>query len=222
MRFYNPSEVETSYDGSLPWETLYRSSKEETWARYLSNPFDPSQLELWWKLALENVSWERKTKTRSSSWFVTNGCKCRYQYSGTVWSPTVWPGWLRKITNYVMEKIGWIENHPNSCNVNLYEDGMDAVGWHCDDEELFQSKTNQAAIISLSLGSTRTFQFKHKRDNSKFEQIKLKNGDILTMEGFFQKNFHHRILRDSTQTRPRINLTWRWIKKHEETCQKAQ
>ena len=92
-------------------------------------------------MALENVSWERKTHSRITAWFVRDGCNCSYKYSGTAWSPNVWLGWLRIITNYVMDKIGWIENHPNSCNVNLYEDGMDAVGWHCDDEELFQSHT---------------------------------------------------------------------------------
>ena len=35
------------------------------------------------------------------------------------------------------------------------------------------------------------------------------------MEGMFQKHFRHRVPKDPSVLEPRINFTWRWIKKHE-------
>lgn len=41
---------------------------------------------------------------------------------------------------------------PDSCNVNLYEDGSHAVGWHADDEALFQGLERDVSIVSLHFG----------------------------------------------------------------------
>ncbi len=41
---------------------------------------------------------------------------------------------------------------PDGCNVNLYRNGEDSVGWHSDDEDLFLGARETIRIISLSLG----------------------------------------------------------------------
>ena len=46
--------------------------------------------------------------------------------------------------------------------------------------------------------------------------VHLKNGDILTMEGLFQKYYQHRVPRQGKCTEPRINFTWRYIVNHSE------
>ena len=39
------------------------------------------------------------------------------------------------------------------------------------------------------------------------------------MEGMFQKFFQHRVPKSHYPVGGRINFTWRWIEKHEQTCQ---
>ena len=106
---------------------------------------------------------------------------------------------------------------PTSCNLNLYEDGSQAVGWHADDELLFRAVDEDAAIVSLSLGASRAFQVKIKGASTS-RQLTLKSGDILVMLGKTQKHYSHRVPSDISVTQPRINLTWRWIRQHQAGC----
>jgi hypothetical protein len=48
-------------------------------------------------------------------------------------------------------------------------------------------------------------------------EMDLEHGDLLTMEGKCQKHTIHMLPR-ALCTEPRINLTWRWIRKHSEDC----
>ncbi|MBI1223439.1 MAG: alpha-ketoglutarate-dependent dioxygenase AlkB [Bacteroidetes bacterium] len=67
--------------------------------------------------------------------------------------------WIRPLTELksLCEKVSG-ETY-NSCLLNLYHDGTEAMGWHSDDEpELMKD----ACIASLSLGASRRFVFKHK------------------------------------------------------------
>jgi len=110
---------------------------------------------------------------------------------------------------------------PNCCNLNLYEDGSHSVGWHSDDEALFQGKHSDCRIISLSLGARRKFELRlnwPQQGESPVTQIMLHGGDILTMEGMLQKHMQHRVGKEASAEGPRINLTWRWIKQHVSRC----
>merc|ERR1711862_338785 len=105
---------------------------------------------------------------------------------------------------------------PNSCNLNLYEDGGMSVGWHSDDERLFNGKFQDIRIISFSLGARRKFELRPNWPDTGMVPIKpvlLGNGDLMTMEGMTQKHFQHRVPKEAVQG-PRINLTWRWTLKH--------
>ena len=104
---------------------------------------------------------------------------------------------------------------PNSCNLNLYSDGTMSVGWHADNERLFQATLRDTRIISVSLGATRTFELRlgapaGRRLSRAAYRMRLSDGDVCTMEGLTQKYYQHRVPPDSS-TGPRINLTWRWI-----------
>eukprot|EP00439_Symbiodinium_sp_Y106_P057808 s5844_g8.t1 len=151
------------------------------------------------------------------------------------------------------------EDWPDSCNVNLYEDGSNSVGWHSDDEALFQGLIHDTRIISLSLGQQRKFDLRknwpedglallaswrlplcarpqatrravlmllsclcasHAGEKIQ-ERLHLGNGALATMEGMLQKHYMHRVPREADDLGPRINLTWRWIKKHSQDCPKA-
>ena len=72
---------------------------------------------------------------------------------------------------------------PNACNMNWYLDGSSSVGWHADDEPLFQGLTRDACIISLSLGAGRRFDCRLTNGRgAQQKSICLQDGDLMTME----------------------------------------
>jgi len=144
--------------------------------------------------------------------------KGNYQYSGLNWPGKEFPEWFIKITKIIMTNFN-LKKMPNSCNINLYKDGSEGVGWHSDNESIFQSKYRDSMIISLSLGATRKFQFKKQANNNNPISINLKSGDILTMEGLFQRFYFHRIIPEYYIEKNRVNFTWRWITLHRKVDQ---
>ena len=113
---------------------------------------------------------------------------------------------------------------PDCCSVNLYEGGQSFVGWHADDEDLFQGKHEAIRIIAVSLGQTRDFELRPALANARASgqwrgghsqtSVKLHHGDVCTMEGFTQKHYQHRLPPGRTVDGIRINLTWRWTRGH--------
>jgi len=161
---------------------------------------------------------------RATSWMVQRGCTCTYAYGGVDVLPEVFPPWMHELMELCMPLCGLREDAwPNSCNLNLYESGKAGVGWHADDEELFQGTYDEAdvQIISLSLGATRTFELRTKATDAKGERevfsVALADGDLCTMEGLTQHFYQHAVP-EETATGPRINLTWRHIRRHQPGC----
>ncbi|CAM1333304.1 alpha-ketoglutarate-dependent dioxygenase AlkB family protein [Tenacibaculum aestuariivivum] len=97
----------------------------------------------------------------------------------------------------------------NSCLLNLYHDGSEGMAWHSDGEK--DLKEN-GAIASLSLGAERKFGFKHKDTKETVYKI-LQHGSLLVMKDETQKHWLHSLPRTKKVHRPRINLTFRTIKK---------
>lgn len=92
--------------------------------------------------------------------------------------------------------------------LNLYRDGNDSNGWHADNEkELGEHPT----IASLSLGTTRTFHFKHRNLKEERHKINLEHGSLLIMKGAMQKHWLHQIPKTKKTIGERINLTFRSI-----------
>ena len=48
---------------------------------------------------------------------------------------------------------------PNSCNLNLYRNGSEAVEWHSDGEELFGYEGEELTIVTVTLGASIFFRF---------------------------------------------------------------
>jgi alkylated DNA repair dioxygenase AlkB len=81
------------------------------------------------------------------------------------------------------------------------------MGWHSDDEKELDAKS---PIASLSLGATRKFAFRHKKDKTT-HSIFLENGGALIMHSPTQEHWHHTLLKTKKIDEPRINLTFRSI-----------
>jgi len=205
--------------------------KYYSFVRHIKNGISSELLAQWWKTILLNCEWlnpsiTERTIPRLVCWLTDEGCSCTYNYSGAVSTPVKKPQWLVEIGRVVMKILGWEDqvDDPSACNINLYRDGEDCVGWHADDENLFGGLVGNCLIMSLSLGQTRTFQMKLKESHYEYNpptSIRLDHGDICTMEGLMQRFYWHRVPPNIAESNPRINLTFRWIVNHRKTCPKS-
>ena len=174
-----------------------------------------------WKIELLNKINYQEFENYSTAWFTFDGCDCNYDYSQKKIMNQKPPAIINEIKNYINNFIDI--KYFNSCNVMLYKNGNDKVGWHSDDEHLFDLRNKKGKIISFSLGETRLMEVKRNDINnlnkkSKIHKINIKNGDILIMTGYFQKIYLHRIKEDNNINGLRINLTFRKIINHHQYC----
>lgn len=181
--------------------------------------------------AWTGASYKGATLLRQTAWFtLDSACTCEYGYSDT-WQPQIksekMSQVLRDITASVVEVVG---GDFNSVNLNYYPRGG-GVGAHADDEFLFDGLNRETRIVSLSLcgksaggGGTRKFEVKRKDKNHSNEkkEILLKHGDLMTMEGLFQKYYLHSVWPGDSKSHlenplcqgERVNLTWRTVVRH--------
>jgi len=128
-----------------------------------------------------------------------------YRYSGVRHEPHPWPSLLLPLR----ERLAGETGVPfNSVLANLYRDGRDSMGWHSDDEPELGERP---LIASLSLGATRRFVLRHRRDPSRKHTLQLPDGSLLLMRGDTQAQWRHALPRTARPIGPRINLTFRRI-----------
>jgi alkylated DNA repair dioxygenase AlkB len=140
---------------------------------------------------------------RLSCWIGDSGAG--YRYSGAHFEPNPWPVALRPIRARLADEL---RIDFNSVLANLYRDGRDCMGWHSDDEPELGSRP---LIASLSLGGTRRFVLKHRKDPSMKLALELPPGSLLVMRGATQANYRHALPRTARPVGARINLTFRRI-----------
>lgn len=101
----------------------------------------------------------------------------------------------------------------NAVLLNLYRNGNDSVAWHSDKEHKIGTNPN---IASVTFGQTRSFRFRHKTDKSVPQlNIPLHHGTLLLMSGTTNTFWEHHIPKSAKDMLPRINLTFRQVRKHE-------
>jgi len=99
----------------------------------------------------------------------------------------------------------------NGVLLNLYRNGKDGVGWHSDRTESFGP---DQIIASVSFGETRPFRLRHKtRKDMPMVEIPLTHGTLLLMAGTTQTHWEHHIPKTAKDILPRINLTFRQVKR---------
>jgi len=216
----------------LSWHLVLRDESRRSYAAYMPSPVPQSRLAAFFNTIRDGTDWQQPQgpqgllMPRKTAWMVKPGCRCQYRYGGVMVEPQAFPAWMTDLIRTYMPYCGKTreEDWPDSCNVNLYEDGSDSVGWHSDNEALFQGLNEDVAIVSLSLGQPRKFDMRKNwpEEGEKVqESLHLGNGALATMEGMLQKHYMHRVAREAESLGPRINLTWRWIRAHAQACPKA-
>lgn len=160
----------------------------------------------------EQVPWEVHRIRMFGRWVDSPRLSCwigdpgtGYVYSGARFEPKPWPAALAALRPRIDEAAGVAMN---SVLANLYRDGRDAMGWHSDDEPELGARP---VIASLSLGGTRRFVFRHRRDPALKHELALAHGSLLLMAGDTQADWKHALPRTARQVSPRINLTFRRI-----------
>lgn len=243
LKLLSEKYAELNPAGELKWEHILMDEMRRSFVGLVKPQLPAGKLARFWKLVLDGTPWDQPISPvtnhripRKTAWMVSGNCQCTYMYGGLEVAPTVFPQWMEELMETYMPMCGLKsrEEWPNSCNLNLYADGGMSVAWHSDDEPLFHGKFVDCAIISLSLGQTRTFEVQLKESakknglakkdgfstqdgSSQITPISLASGDLLTMEGMMQKYYQHRVPKERSNG-PRINLTWRWVCKHQTTC----
>ncbi|WP_428774680.1 alpha-ketoglutarate-dependent dioxygenase AlkB family protein [Vibrio sp.] len=157
-----------------------------------------NQLE-WQQLAIAMFG-RKVLQPRLQAWYGEHS----YRYSGLTLEPRPWTEQLLNIKQQCETISG---AHFNTVLANLYRDGADYMGWHQDNEpELGPGPV----IASVSLGETRRFLFRHKRNKQKLE-FELPSGSLLLMRGDCQNSWQHSLPKTRKPKKARINLTFRQI-----------
>ena len=172
-----------------------------------------------YRIAESGTEWEQHCNMpRRTAWMVAGECQCQYEYGKFQVRPQRFPQWMLELMGEVMPHFGLLSpaEWPNSCNLNWYQGGSQAVGWHSDDEDLFRALRQPTTILSLSLGETRSFEVQRKAGRSRGISMKLATKDLVTMQGWMQ-HFRHRVPREAAAG-SRLNLTWRWVVQHVAAC----
>jgi alkylated DNA repair dioxygenase AlkB len=157
-----------------------------------------------WKQAPIKIMGKEILQPRLTAWHSDKGI--RYKYSGITMEAREWTTALHNIKHRI-ESISGVQF--NGVLLNRYRDGRDSMGWHRDNEKMLGTNP---VVGSVTLGSTRTFQFRNYQNKKITRTIELTDGSLLMMQGETQHFWEHRIPRTSKPVGERINLTFRVIK----------
>lgn len=247
-----PSETQPELlrDRSPGWQAVVEDDVRRSFCMVKRNVWPAGDLMKEFDLLVSNVKWSvLRNKadtfvTRSTAWYVPDGCCCRYTYGETSVDPQERPAWLRAIEARVLGEGCGLAQHewPTSINMNLYEHEGQNVGWHSDSEGLFRGCESDCRIVSASWGAPRSFEVALKDMQhpcgrpsifrESLQSVVLKSGDLCSMEGLFQKHYSHQVakgtpssaepLADVPPPTVRVNLTWRYLLQHKPYCPLAR
>ena len=178
-------------------------------ALYYEKAIPENQIKPIFDELLNNISWENERVVMFGKEIITkrkvafqSDSSIAYTYASRTKIGLPWKETLITLKN-IVESI--TKEKYNACLLNLYHNGEEAMGWHCDNEKEIVANSS---IASLSIGATRKFSFKHKVTKESIS-IQLENGSLLEMKGAIQQHWWHALPKSKKITESRINLTFR-------------
>jgi len=166
--------------------------------------------ELPWQADIVTLFGKTHITKRQIVWMGDEGLS--YQYSGHTRQAVPWTKPVFHVKQLVEQQLASIGIFVtfNSCLLNYYPSGSEGMGYHADDEKELGS---QPIIAALSLGATRKFVFKHKKNRHENKPVKvelyLESGQLIVMHGETQSHWKHTITKTKTVSEGRISLTFR-------------
>lgn len=94
----------------------------------------------------------------------------------------------------------------DSCLVNLYRDGNDAVAWHGD---TVRKVLATPLVFTVSLGARRAFLVRHAEGGPVVRRYTPGEGDLMVMGGRTQHEWLHAVPRDRRASGARMSVTFR-------------
>lgn len=94
----------------------------------------------------------------------------------------------------------------DSCLINLYRDGSDAVAWHAD---TVRKVMRDPLVATVSLGARRSFLVRPAAGGAVVRRYAPGEGDLLVMGGAMQHDWHHTVPRDKSASGARMSITLR-------------
>jgi alkylated DNA repair dioxygenase AlkB len=94
----------------------------------------------------------------------------------------------------------------DSCLVNLYRDGSDAVAWHAD---TVRKVMRDPLVATVSLGARRSFLVRRADGGPVVRRYAPGEGDLIVMGGAMQHDWHHTVPREKSASGARMSVTLR-------------
>lgn len=94
----------------------------------------------------------------------------------------------------------------DSCLVNLYRDGNDAVAWHGD---TVRKILEAPLVFTVSLGARRGFLLRRASGGPAVRRYNPGEGDLIVMGGRTQHDWRHAVPRDRRASGARMSVTFR-------------
>merc|ERR1712193_397791 len=117
----------------MNWEYAVQDEQRRSFAGVLKRAVPAETCTRWMNALIDANTWTSPPDVpRKTAWFVSSDCAdCPYKYSGLEYPAVVYPPFMEEIRNEVCRLCGIPQGDmPNSCNVNLYSNHLDEVGWH--------------------------------------------------------------------------------------------
>ena len=127
-----------------------------------------------------------------------------YRYSGIRHEASSWTPSVSRIKVLVETQLGL---KFNAVLGNLYRNGHDSLGWHCDDEKELGP---DPSIAIVSLGATRHLEFRTAVRQPPL-RVEMKNGSLILLEGPIQAHWKHRVPKANLLDAPRTSLSFRTL-----------
>ena len=94
----------------------------------------------------------------------------------------------------------------DSCLINLYRDGDDAVAWHAD---TVRKVMRDPLVATVSLGARRSFLVRPAAGGPVTRRYAPGEGDLIVMGGAMQHDWHHAVPREKSASGARMSITLR-------------
>lgn len=94
----------------------------------------------------------------------------------------------------------------DSCLINLYRDGNDAVAWHAD---TVRKVMRDPLVATVSLGARRSFLVRPASGGAVVRRYAPGEGDLIVMGGAMQHDWHHTVPREKSASGARMSITLR-------------
>ena len=121
-----------------------------------------------------------------------------------VWpTGTALPASLRELADVLSERYAV---DFDSCLVNLYRDGSDAVAWHGD---TVRKVLRNPLVATVSLGARRSFLLRRAEGGPVARRYAPGEGDLIVMGGACQHEWVHTVPRERTASGARMSVTLR-------------